>query len=81
MLKAELVTWGESKMELLENAIEDACNAGELISAAKMTTDDSSVIRLLDMASRQLKNARSRIEVCHNELDCEREAMEPVARD
>ena len=77
VLCAEIVTWGESNMELLENASKDLLAVEELILTVKregLAIHGKHI--LLDIAHEKLHNAQRRVECCHNELDCEREDNE-----
>lgn len=76
VLCAELVTWGESNMELLENALEDILAVTMLIGALEQMELGDGTTVLLKIAQEKLHNAQRRVETCHNELDVEREDAE-----
>ena len=73
-------TYGESKMDLLSNAESNLLDASDLITAVMAMVDRGPEDTLLEMAKNSLKDAKSRINACHNELDGEREGIQPVTR-
>ena len=77
---AGLPGWGETKMELLEKARQDVVDASVLLvkMRGKLDHDESC---LESMASTLIERAKERIDMCHNELDCEREGIQEVTRD
>ena len=73
MLVAEIAGWGESNMDLLENAEKDLDAVESLLTFINTPLKDRNRESLVRLAGEKLANARSRVQICHNELDCERE--------
>ncbi len=83
ILTAEIVGWGESNMELVGNARSDICDAMAILQELR-TPCEHDVLRnhsdrLLGIALAKLKDAKNRVDICYNELDCEREDAESAA--
>ena len=73
LLREYCVGWGESKMDLLENAGEDLASVSVLLTAVCNSIDQHDKESLANVAFEKLTNAIQRVEMCHNELDVERE--------
>ena len=73
MLRAySLPGWGETNMELLDEARKDLVKVSVLLAKMRngLNQDESC---LESIASTLISRAKERIDICHNELDCERE--------
>ncbi len=69
--------WGESNMELLEKAEASLCDlAGMLDAIAFLSSTGGSTSSYIKIARAALSDAKERIQLCHNELDVDRENAE-----
>jgi len=77
--------WGESKMELVEGARSDISDAMAILRALRTPCDIDALRshddRMLAMALAKLTDAKTRVDICDNELDCERTGIQPITRD
>ena len=68
--------WGESKIELLDKASLDIADVEALLQTLNKELEPmfrTDCPRLVEMALDKLRTAHERIDMCHNELDVERE--------
>ena len=87
--RAGLPGWDETKMELLDKANSDISDALSILGTFKEEPDTHGVghhrltesQRLRRLVVERLTRARERVAICHNELDCEREGIQPIKRD
>lgn len=81
--------WGETKMELLTKAREDICTALAVLKSIPEPEDTHGVgdrrlspeDRIRRVVIERLDRAKTRVDICHNELDCERSGIQPITRD
>lgn len=87
-LRAEgLPGWGETKMELLKKAESHISDALALLDTFPEPVDTHGIgdhrlrpeDRLRRMIRERLNRAKTRVDMCHNDLDCEREDAEGVS--
>lgn len=78
-LLSDLPGWGETKMELLDKARRDIEKASILLVQIR---DELSYDAgcLESMAATLLKRAKERVDMCHNDLDIEREDAELASK-
>ena len=83
VLNHHIPGWGESNMDLVANARTDIDDAMAILQQLRTPCRHdalrSAEDRLLGMAVAKLKDANNRVDICHNELDCEREDAERAA--
>ena len=79
LLREYMPGWGESNMELLDKARRDLADGEALLQALNNELEPmfrTDCLRLATMALDKLNTAHERIDICHNELDVEREQAE-----